>query len=130
MQFITSKQIMPTGKDAPKFGDIMRQASEGKQADQADVSAAVGRTMVYMIPFMVFMFTINLASALSLYWLVGTVIAYFQQRAVLEKDTEEMESIANEPTKPRDISHIQEAELLTKPQKTKKKKSSSKKRRR
>ena len=134
MQFITSKQIMPSGKDAPKFGDILRQASEGKQADQADVNAAVGRTTVYIIPLMVFFFTINLAAALSLYWLVGSLVAYFQQRAVLEKDTEELEAIADAPTSKttRDVSNITEAEIVTttKNKKPSSKKKSTKKRRR
>ena len=134
MQFITSKQIMPSGKDAPKFGDILRQASEGKQADQADVNAAVGRTTVYIIPLMVFFFTINLAAALSLYWLVGSLVAYFQQRAVLEKDTEELEAVADAPTSKatRDVSNITEAEIVTttKNKKPASKKKNTKKRRR
>jgi YidC/Oxa1 family membrane protein insertase len=130
MQFITSKQVLPTGKDAPKFGDILRQAGEGRPADQSDVSAAVGRTTVYIIPLMVFFFTVNLAAALSLYWFVGSVVAFFQQRAVLEKDTEELEAIADGPSS-RDVSRIQEAEIVSTPQpKKNKKKKSSKKRRR
>ncbi len=133
MQYITSKQILPSGKDAPKFGDILRQASEGKQADSADVNAAVGRSTVYIIPAMVLFFTINLAAALSLYWFVGSIVAYFQQRAVLGQDEEEMEALADEPTKKvRDVSKIPEAEVVTPPKKQKplKKKSGSKKRRR
>ncbi len=134
MQYITGKQIMPTGKNAPKFRDIFRAASEGKQADAADVNAAMGRFTVFMIPAMVFLFTINLAAALSLYWLVGSTVAYFQQRAVLGKDEEEMETLADEPGKPsRDLSKIAEAEIVSTPQNKKpnhKKKKGGKKRRR
>jgi len=130
MQFITGRQALPTGKDGPKFGDILRQAGEGRPADQSEVSAAVGRTTIYIIPLMVFFFTVNLAAALSLYWFVGSVVAYFQQRAVLDKDTEELEAIADESS-PRDVSNIQEAEIISTPQpKKNKKKKSSKKRRR
>ena len=130
MQFITGRQALPTGKDGPKFGDILRQAGEGTPADQSEVSAAVGRTTIYIIPLMVFFFTVNLAAALSLYWFVGSVVAYFQQRAVLDKDTEELEAIADESS-PRDVSNIQEAEIISTPQpKKNKKKKSSKKRRR
>lgn len=130
MQFITGKQVLPAGKDAPKFGDILRQAGEGKPADQADVSAAVGRTTIYIIPLMVFFFTVNIAAALSLYWFVGSVVAFFQQRAVLDRDTEELEAAADGPS-PRDIANIQEAEIIATPQHSKnKKKKSSKKRRR
>ena len=136
MQFITSKQIMPSGKDTPKFGDILRQASDGRPADQADVNAAVGRTTIYIIPLMVFFFTVNLAAALSLYWFVGSLVAYFQQRAVLETDTEEMEAaVGDAPVKKlaRDVSNITEAEIIESPQNKKPsshKKKASKKRRR
>jgi YidC/Oxa1 family membrane protein insertase len=133
MQFITSKQALPTSKDAPKFGDILRQAGEGKPADASDMNAAVGRTTIYIIPLMVFFFTVNLAAALSLYWFVGSLVAYFQQRAVLERDTEELEAIADtgDSSSKRDISRIQEAEIIaTPPTKKHKKKKSSKKRRR
>lgn len=136
MQLITSKQIMPAGKDAPKFRDILKQASEGQQADAADVNAAVGRFTVYMIPAMVFIFTINLAAALSLYWFVGSAVAYFQQRAVLGQDEKEMEALADAPNGKtgRDVSKIAEAEIVSTPQNqkntTKKKKKGGKKRRR
>lgn len=135
MQFITTKQIMPSSKDAPKFRDILRDAGQGKQADQSDVSASVGRSTMYIIPFMVFFFTINLASALSLYWFVGSVVAYLQQRAILGRDVEELEDAADK-TAARDLSAIREAEIVTKPisknptsQKTKRRKSSKKRRR-
>lgn len=135
MQLITSKQIMPTGKDAPKFRDILKSAGEGQQADAADVNAAVGRFTVYMIPAMVFFFTINLAAALSLYWLVGSLVAYFQQRAVLGQDEQEMEALADAPNgkNGRDLSNIAEAEIVSSPQNknnSNKKKKGGKKRRR
>ena len=135
MQFITSKQIMPTTKDSPKFRDILNSAANGKPADQTEVTAAVGRTTVYIIPAMVFFFTINLASALSLYWFVGSLVAYFQQKAVLGTDTKEMEALAdqNGGRPKRDVSTIAEAEIVTPPKHKKssnKKKKSGKKRRR
>lgn len=135
MQFITSKQIMPAPKDSPKFRDILNSAANGKPADQAEVTTAVSRTTVYIIPAMVFFFTINLASALSLYWFVGSLVAYFQQKAVLGTDTKEMKVLANKnDSRPkRDVSTIAEAEIVTPPKHKKssnKKKKSGKKRRR
>ncbi len=135
MQYKTSKQIMPAGKDTPKFRDILRQASDGKPAESAEVNAAVGRFTVYLIPAMVFVFTINIAAAFSLYWLVGSIVAYLQQRAVLGQDEEEMEALADEPNaKPsRDLSKIAEAEIVSTPQNKKptpKNKKGAKKRRR
>ncbi|QQS20191.1 membrane protein insertase YidC [Candidatus Saccharibacteria bacterium] len=90
IQFLTSRQLMPSDKEARKLRHILRAAGEGQQADQAEVSAAVGRGMVYVIPFMVFFFTINLAAALSLYWFVGGLVAYLQQRRALNDDADRL----------------------------------------
>ena len=46
---------------------------------------------------MVFVFTINLAAALSLYWFVGGVVAYIQQRAALKDEGEDLVAAADEP---------------------------------
>lgn len=90
IQFFQSKQLTPTDKDARKLRDILKGAGEGKQADQSEVNAAVSRTTIYMLPAMVFIFTVNIASALSLYWLVGGLVAFIQQSIILREDEEEL----------------------------------------
>ncbi len=90
IQFLTSRQLMPTDKDSRKLRHILKAAGEGEKADQAEVNAAVGRSMQYFIPIMVLLFTVNLAAALSLYWFVGGVVAYIQQRAALKGDAEQL----------------------------------------
>lgn len=90
-QFFQSKQLMPVDKDARKLRDILKGASGGQKADQGEVNAAVGRSTRYFIPVMIFFFTVNIASALSLYWLVSGIVALIQQSRVLGKDEEELE---------------------------------------
>lgn len=125
VQFFTSRQLMPVDKEARKLRDILKGAGEGKQADQAEVNAAVGRSTQYFIPFMVFLFTVNLPAALSLYWFTGGIVAFIQQYIALREDEEEMERLADKPAK-RDVSKIIEAEVVSepKPKKSSKKKSS------
>ncbi len=114
IQFLTSKQLMPVDKNARKLRDILKSASDGKQADQAEVNAAVGRSTQYIIPFMVFLFTVNLPAALSLYWLTGGMVAYIQQAIALREDKGDMEKLAgNKPGK--DVSKIAEAEVVVEP---------------
>lgn len=126
VQFLTSRQLMPTDKNARKLRDILKSASDGKQADQAEVNAAVGRSTQYIIPFMVFLFTVNLPAALSLYWLTGGIVAYIQQSIALREDEEDMEKLADaKPT--RDVSKIAEAEVVSQPTPKPKAKKSSKK---
>jgi YidC/Oxa1 family membrane protein insertase len=125
-QFYQTKQLMPDDKEKRSLRTILKEAGSGQQADQSEVNAAVGRSTRYFLPVMIFLFTVNIASALSLYWLVGGVVAYIQQSIILNKDETEMEAMPDKPA--RDLADIPEAEIVKKP-KTPKKRSSNKKRR-
>jgi YidC/Oxa1 family membrane protein insertase len=127
IQYFQSRQLTPSAKDAKSLRTIMREAKEGKQADQADVNAAMGRSMTFLLPFLVLTFTIHLASALSLYWLVSGLVAFIQQSILLKEDTAEMEAVAGNGAD-REKKAI-EAEIVDKPKATAKKKAARKKRR-
>jgi YidC/Oxa1 family membrane protein insertase len=134
-QYYQSKQLMPNDKDARKLRDILRGAGSGEKADQGEVNAAVARSTRYFIPVMIFFFTVNIASALSLYWLVSGIVAILQQARVLGQDEEELEAQADASVK-KSKTTIIEGELVEKPKTGKKKTSGnrsskkSKKRRR
>jgi membrane protein insertase Oxa1/YidC/SpoIIIJ len=128
VQYYQTKQLLPQDKDARTLRAILRDAGSGKQADQAEVNAAIGRSTRYLLPAMIFLFTVNIASALSLYWLVGGIIAFIQQSIVLREDETEMEAMSDDATK-KDVAAIPEAEVVAeKPAsaKTAKKKKSKK----
>lgn len=137
-QYFATKQLMPNDKSARSLRQILREAGEGKQADQSEVSAAVGRSTRFFIPAMIFLFTISLASALSLYWFVGGLVAYIQQAIVLREDEEELEEIADQPSAKlkKNVKKIPEARVVEiknaepKSPKPKTKKSRKKRRRR
>ena len=70
---------------------------------------------------------INLASALSLYWMAGGLIAIWQQSRILKKDVTEMEAeVDGEPVE----AEIIESTNTTKKPKNKTKKSKKTKKRR
>lgn len=121
VQFIQSKQLMPASKDARSLKKILSEAGKGKQADQSEVNAAVGRGTLFLIPFFVFIFGLNFPAALPLYWLVSATVALVQQSKILKEDVVEAEAIV--------ISSKQEA-ISKKPEKTNKKHHSSRSRRR
>lgn len=132
-QYYQTKQLMPTSDDQRSLREILREAGTGKQADQSEVNAAVGRTTRFLLPVMIFLFTVKLASALSLYWLTGGIVAFIQQSLVLRKDESEMEAIADKPTK--NPALIPEAEVVPakkseSSQKTSQSKKSTKKKKR
>lgn len=94
-QYFQSKQLLPAPKDGRGLRTILKDAGSGKQAEQSEVNAAVGQSTKYLLPFMIVLFTISLASALSLYWLTSGIVAYIQQARVLGKDEVEMEALAD-----------------------------------
>lgn len=130
VQFFQSKQIMPNDKDARKLRSILSAASSGQQADQSEVNAAIGRSTQYFIPAMIFIFTVNLPSALSLYWLTSGVVAIIQQARVLGVDKAELglESRMAQTAKQR-AQLAKEAEVVSTSTKPKKRAKKSKKRR-
>lgn len=97
VQFYQSKMLLPDQKDSKKLSDILREAAEGKEADQSEVSAAIGRGMLYFLPFVTFIFALVLPSALALYLLTSAAVGYAQQAYVFRQDKEELEEISEEP---------------------------------
>jgi YidC/Oxa1 family membrane protein insertase len=134
VQYFQAKQLMPSDKDSRGLRAILKDAGAGKQADQQEVNAAVSRVTIFFLPAMIFIFTVGIASALSLYWFVGGLVAFIQQSFVLREDKEEMEEVSSE-TKKKDVASIPEAEVVTepattpKPHKKKTSKNKAKKRR-
>ena len=116
VQFYQSKQLLPVEKDGRSLRKILREAGDGKQADQSEVNAAVGRNTIFLFPAMIFLFSVGIASAISLYWLVSGIVAFIQQKIVLGDDVEEMESVADRKTRRAAVSEREkkavEAEII------------------
>jgi YidC/Oxa1 family membrane protein insertase len=134
MQYYQSKQLLPDDKESKGLRAILKDAGNGRQTDQSEVNAAVGRSTRFLLPVMIFLFTVNLASALSLYWLVGGIVAFIQQAIVLREDTTELEAEVSTTTPKKDASSVTEAEIIETPKSkqptaSKAKAKSSKKRR-
>jgi YidC/Oxa1 family membrane protein insertase len=94
IQFFQIRQTMPKDKDARKLRDILSDAKTGKEADNSEVNAAMGRNMGLIMPILIFVITIGFPAALALYWFVGGLIAYLQQSYLLKQDVELMGSSA------------------------------------
>jgi len=91
-QFLQARQLMPQSKDSRSLRAILKEAGDGKTADQSEVNAAVGRGTQYLIPGFVFIFGLSFPAALPLYWLVSSAVAYLQQTRVLNEDVAEAEA--------------------------------------
>lgn len=135
VQYFSSKQLLPSSKDTKSLRQVLKEAGQGQQADQSDISASVGRSTRFLLPVFILLITIHLPAALGLYWLVSGLVAYIQQAIILREDTEEMENEVKvpEPKKStKNTNKITETEVVSteKTSKPKRQKSSAKKRKR
>ena len=126
-QYFQTKQLMPDDKNARSLKQIMSDAGKGKQADQAEVSAAVGRSTKYFIPVMIFVVAIGLPSALPLYWLTSSFVAILQQKKILKQDETELTANNQKTTNAeKRAKRAKTAEVIDKPKSKKSAQSKSK----
>ena len=131
VQYYQSKQLAPDTAEGRTIRDILREAKDGKQADQTEMNAVMSRNIRYILPVMILLVTIRIASALSLYWLVSGLVAYIQQTIILREDTTEMEKeVDDKPTAKQRAQAAQEAEVVPTPTQPKSKKQAERKKRR
>jgi YidC/Oxa1 family membrane protein insertase len=129
-QFFQSKQLAPKDKDGRSLRAILRDAKAGKQADQSEINASMARSTTYLLPALVLIFTIQLPSALSLYWLVSGLVAFIQQSIILRDDASEMDAAADKPNPAERAKKAIEAEIVQGPAKRKASKKNARKKRR
>lgn len=97
-QFIISKQTSPT-TSTKRLRDVLAEAGEGKEPDQAELNAVVMSKMMKFLPFMMFFIMLSLPGALALYYVVSNLFAAIQQHYLLKRDAEEMDKLADQQIK-------------------------------
>lgn len=95
MQFLLSKQMSPNGTSEKRLRDVLAEAGQGKEADQAEVNAIVMSKMMKVMPIMLFFIMVSLPGALALYMATTNIVAYFQNASIMKNDEESAPS----PTK-------------------------------
>ncbi|MCA9340920.1 membrane protein insertase YidC [Candidatus Saccharibacteria bacterium] len=95
-QYIMSKQTMPHQDSTKRFRDLMAEAAEGKQPDQAEMNAVMMRKMNKFLPILMFFVMISLPGALVLYYTVSNIVAVAQQAHLLRQDQDELEEITKQ----------------------------------
>ena len=98
-QYHQSRLMIRDNQDSRKLSEILKQSASGKPADQSEVTAAIGKQMMYFLPVMTFIFSLIVPSALALYIMTTSAVGNFQQRSVLGKDIEEMKTVTDKKTK-------------------------------
>ena len=112
VQYLTTKQLRPSGKAKGKgFRQLMKEAGEGKEIDQAEINDMTSAQMGAFMPIMLLLIMINLPGALILYYFLSNLITFVQQKIVLSQAEKEMEISADKAIL-KELKHIQEAEVI------------------
>ncbi len=112
-QYFVTKQQMPSGKSEKrkKFRDLVREAKEGRELDNSDVSAMTTGQMSKMMPLMMFLIMMNLHGALAFYYFLSNMITILQQKMIYAKARDDMDD-ATDKAMVRELKKIQEAKIV------------------
>ena len=112
-QYFVSKQQLPTGQSEKKkkFRDLIKEAENGRELGQEDVTAMTSAQMSKMMPIMMFLIMINLHGALAFYYFLSNVITILQQKLIYKKLNQEMDDATDKATI-RELNKIQEATII------------------
>ncbi|MFZ1250264.1 MAG: YidC/Oxa1 family membrane protein insertase [Candidatus Microsaccharimonas sp.] len=97
-QYIISKQTSPT-TSTKRLRDVLAEAGEGKQPDQAELNAVMTSKMIKFLPFLMFFIMLTLPGALALYYVTSNIFAAIQQHFLLKRDAKEMDTLADQEIK-------------------------------
>lgn len=113
MQYWATKQQMPSGKSEKKkkFRDILREAKEGKEIDNSDISTMTTGQMSTMMPIMMFIIMFSIDGALAFYYFLSNVITIIQQRIILGKVDDEIDEVTDKAVL-KELRKIKEAEVV------------------
>lgn len=112
-QLWISRQQLPSKKSTKSrtFRQIMQEAADGKEPDQAELNQIMSRQMSFTMPVMMLLIMINLPGALVFYYLISNLMTGVQQRYVLNKNEEVMEISADKRII-KELKSIQEGEVI------------------
>lgn len=92
-QYFQSKQILPAPTEKKKLRDILRStANTGKQPDQDDISAAMGSSMLFLMPILTMLFAISAQGPMVMYLFAASIIGIIQQTIILRRDKDDMQA--------------------------------------
>ena len=113
VQFFATKQQMPSGKSEKKkkFRELIKDAKDGKEIDDSEVTGFATGQMSFMMPIMMFFIMFNLNGALAFYYFLSNIITVVQQRIVLKKVDKEIDAITDKAVL-KELDKIKEAEVV------------------
>lgn len=112
VQYWMAKQQLPSKNTKKRsLKQIFKEAATGKEPDQAELNNMVSSQMTILMPVMMFLIMYNLPGALVFYYLLTNIITVIQQKIIFDKDTQEMEVIADKAII-KELNKIKEAKVI------------------
>ena len=113
IQYIATKQQMPSGKLEKKksFRDLLKDAKEGREIDDSEISGMATGQMSMMMPVMMFIIMFNLNGALAFYYFLSNIITVIQQKVILNKVDKEIDEVTDKAVL-KELRNIKEAEVI------------------
>ena len=113
VQYLATKQQMPSGKSEKKkkFRDLLKEAKDGKELDESDISSMTTNQMSYMMPVMMFLIMFNLNGALAFYYFLSNIITVIQQKIILKGIDKEIDDMTDRVVL-KELKNIKEAQVV------------------
>lgn len=113
VQYIMTRQQMPSGKSERKrkFRNLIQDAKEGKDIDEAEVISIATGQMSAMMPITMFIIMFNLNGALAFYYFLSNLMTVLIQKIVLKKVNQEIDDMTDKVVL-KELRDIQEAEVI------------------
>ena len=92
-QYFMAKQQSASGKSEKKkkFREILKEAKDGKEVDDSEISGLATGQMAKMMPIMMFIIMFNLHGALAFYYFLSNIFTILQQKLIFSKVRDEMD---------------------------------------
>ena len=112
-QYWISRQQLPSKKSQKSrtFRQLMQEAADGKEPDQAELNAIMTGQMSKFMPIMMLLIMLNLPGALVFYYLISNLMTGVQQKYILSRSNNEMEISADKRVI-RELNQIEEAKVV------------------
>ncbi|MBR2741180.1 membrane protein insertase YidC [Candidatus Saccharibacteria bacterium] len=112
--YYATKQQLPSGQSEKKkkFRDLIKEAKDGKEIEDADIKSMTTGQMSAMMPIMMFIIMFNLNGALAFYYFLSNIMTLTMQKIALNRVDKEIDAVTDKAVL-KELRKIQEAEVIT-----------------
>ena len=113
-QYFMTKQTLPNEKTKKnkKFRELLKDAKEGKEVDDSEITGFATGQMSMLMPLMMFFIMFNLHGALAFYYFLSNMITIIQQKIILKRINNDLDD-ATDASIMKEFKNLQEGKVVT-----------------